>query len=124
MNKKILFGTLFAAMSFSGGLCGQTASDTAFFRSKNDTLTAFCRTHQGTHNNYLGRVKVDSLKADGRTATLYYNASLADYPMRADVCDGIYSILRDGTAIRRESKSRCPRQGNTRAHSGLLFPGR
>lgn len=96
MNKKILFGTLFAAMSFSGGLCGQTASDTAFFRSKNDTLTAFCRTHQGTHNNYLGRVRLDSLKADGRTATLYYNASLADYPMRADVCDGIYSILRDG----------------------------
>lgn len=94
MNLKFAFCALLATCSLVQGHA-QTAVDTAFFRSKNDTLTAYCRARQGTHNYYVGRVRLDSLSVSGRQITLHYNPVLAQYPMRADVCADIYAILRD-----------------------------
>lgn len=112
MNIKFAFCALLTGFSFAESMA-QAVVDTAFFRAKNDTLTAYCRARQGTHNYYVGRVRLDSLSARDGQITLYYNPVLAQYPMRAEVCAGIYAILRDslpeslsGYKLRAESEGK------------------
>ena len=52
MNHKIVFCALFSVVAFVQSTA-QTVVDTAFFRAKNDTITAYCRERQGTHNFYV-----------------------------------------------------------------------
>ncbi len=94
MNIKFVLCALLGGVSFLQGQA-QTPVDTAFFKAKDDTLTAYCRSRQGTHNYYVGRVRLDSLAVSGGQITLYYNPVLAQYPMREDVCADIYAILKD-----------------------------
>lgn len=94
MNIKFVLCALLGGVSFLQGQA-QTPVDTAFFKAKDDTLTAYCRARQGTHNYYVGRVRLDSLAVSGGQITLYYNPVLAQYPMREDVCADIYAILKD-----------------------------
>lgn len=95
MNHKIVLCALFSVVAFVQSTA-QTVVDTAFFRAKNDTITAYCRERQGTHNGYVGRVRLDSIRLSGKNLNLYYSPTLAQYPLRADVCQDIYAILREG----------------------------
>ena len=94
MNRKTVFCALLSVAAFFQAEA-QTTEQIAFFEGKNDTLTAYCRARQGTHRNYVGRIRLDSAVISGKRLDLYYNTVLADYPMRPDVCRDIYAILRD-----------------------------
>ena len=92
MNKKLITIT-FAMLIGMAGVFAQ-GIDTTALREKNDTITSYLRAQNGPSMGYIAKVRVDSIRIDGKKATIYYAPSLAQYALRKNSCDHVYSILK------------------------------
>ncbi|MDD4820509.1 MAG: hypothetical protein PHD21_06725 [Flavobacteriales bacterium] len=92
MNKKLI-NTVFATVCSLTVAVAQNV-DTTSIRAQNDTITSYLREKNGPSMGYIGKVRVDSIRQNAKTTTVYYAPTMAQYALRKESCDHVYSILK------------------------------